>query len=159
MTANDRKGVAGDLGRILVVEDSPSARRLMQDILLRLGAELPNLRLAGTVLEGLTLFSQWRPDVVFVDVQLQPSPRTPFPSDGPPRPGREPADGAELVALFLERRPSVRIVLCSATDPSDPPLSKLISEQKVEFLTKPLVAFRVEELLGRLVSKSSPARS
>jgi len=43
---------AASVGRILVVEDSPSARRLMQDVLVRLGAELPSLRVAGTV--GLT---------------------------------------------------------------------------------------------------------
>jgi CheY-like chemotaxis protein len=155
----DPKGVAAKAGRILVVEDSPSARRLMQDVLLRLGAELPNIRVAGTVFDALTLFSQWRPEVVFVDVQLRSSPPTPLPSDAPAPSDHDPTDGAELAVLFLKRNPRVRIILCSATDPSDPRVSGLVTDRKVDFIMKPLLASRVEEVLSRSPGRDSPARA
>jgi CheY-like chemotaxis protein len=152
----DRAGRAARLGRILVVEDSPSAQRLMQDILLRLGVELPNLRLAGTAREALTIFTQWRPDLVFVDIELRPGPPAPA-MDVPTPSGRpDPRDGVELARLFRTRDPSVTILISSATDPSDPRLVALRSEGPVEALTKPLLASRVEEVLNRISATPRP---
>jgi CheY-like chemotaxis protein len=142
-------GPAASAGRILVVEDSPSARRLMQEILLRLGAELPNLRVASTVIEGLTLFTQWRPDVAFVDLELRPSAPTGLPSNSPAPSPHDPKDGAELAQLFLQRNAGVRVILCSATDPRDPRVAALVDSGKAEFIMKPLLAARVEEVLAR----------
>ncbi|HTW40173.1 MAG TPA: response regulator [Thermoplasmata archaeon] len=148
MTRHD-SGPAAKVGRILVVEDSPSARRLLQDILLRLGAELPNLRVAGTVVEGLTLFTQWRPDLVFVDLELRPHPTDGLPSDGPKPSPSDPKNGAELAELFRRRNSSVRVILCSASDPADPRVASLVDAGQAEFIMKPLVAARVEEVLSR----------
>jgi CheY-like chemotaxis protein len=142
-------GPAGRVGRILVIEDSPSARRLIQEILLRLGAELPNLRVASSVIEGLTLFTQWRPDIVFVDLELRPSAPTGLPSNLPAPSPNDPKDGAQLAQLFLNRNSGVRVILCSATDPADPRVAELIDSGKAEFIMKPLLAARVEEVLAR----------
>jgi CheY-like chemotaxis protein len=142
-------GPAARVGRILVIEDSPSARRLIQEILLRLGAELPNLRVAGTVLEGLTLFTQWRPDVVFLDLELKPVAPTGLPSNGPAPSPTDPKDGAELAQLFLKRNSAVRVILCSASDPSDPRVAALVDSAQAEFIMKPLLAARVEDVLAR----------
>jgi CheY-like chemotaxis protein len=148
-------GPGASAGRILVVEDSPSARRLLQDVLIRLGAELPNLRVAGTVVEALTLFTQWRPEVVFLDIELRAGSAPALPTESRPPSPQDPKDGAELALLFLSRDPSVRVILCSATDPSDPRVAKLVADQKAEFIMKPLLAARVEEVL----SHSGPATS
>jgi CheY-like chemotaxis protein len=150
-------GPASRVGRILVVEDSPSARRLLQDVLIRLGAELPNLRVAGTVVEALTLFAQWRPNLVFLDIQLRAPPPSALPGSTPAPSPNDPKDGVEMAIAFLQRNPGVRIVLCSATDPSDARVSKLLSDRKVEFIVKPLVAARVEEVLSRRVVGDMPA--
>ena len=147
-------GPAARAGRILVVEDSPSARRLIQDVLLRLGAELPNLRVAGTVVEALTLFTQWRPNVVFLDVELRSAPAASLGPAGPRPAPQDPKNGAELAMLFLGRNPGVRVILCSATDPSDPRVADLVTQGKVEFIVKPLLAARVEEVLGRSPTNS-----
>jgi len=136
-----------------MVENSPSARRLLQDILLRLGGELPNLRAAGSVAEALLQFASWRPDVVFVDMELGPIEGQP---EAPPPSPHDPKDGAELAQLFLRRDPQVRIVICSATDPSDPRLVDLREEPNVAFLVKPLLAVRVDELLRGLRTVRPP---
>ncbi len=141
-------GAAERVGRILVVEDSPSARRLLQDVLLRLGATLPNLRVATSIVEALTLFTQWSPHVVFVDIELHglPAAATDGAAPGP----NDPKDGVELALLFLKRRPETRVVICSATDPSDPRLTALRTQSNVDFVLKPLLAARVQEALERV---------
>jgi CheY-like chemotaxis protein len=142
-------GPAARAGRILVVEDSPSARRLLQDVLLRLGAQLPNLRAAGTVVEAQTLFAQWRPDVVFVDVELRGGAGPSSAVDATSAADPDPKNGADLALMFLARNPGVRIIVCSASDPSDPRVAGLVKQRKVEFILKPLLAARVEEVLAR----------
>jgi CheY-like chemotaxis protein len=150
---------AASVGRILVVEDSPSARRLMQDVLLRLGASLPTLRVAGNVVEALTLFTDWKPDVVFVDIELNRDPTSPPPGDRPVRSEHDPKDGIELAVLLLARNPRVQVIICSAADPSDPRVARILTEGRTYFITKPVLAGRVEEVLLRLPPLSAPRRS
>jgi CheY-like chemotaxis protein len=140
---------AAAAGRILVVEDSPSARRLMQDILLRLGAELPNIRVAGTVVEALTLFSQWRPNVAFIDIELHRAPSGSLPGETAASTEHDPKDGIELAEVLLARNPRLRVIMCSASDPSDTRAAGLVAAGRVEFITKPLLAARVEEFLAK----------
>lgn len=151
-------GPAAHVGRILVVEDSPSAQRLLQQILLRLGAQLPNLRMASTVVEALTVFTQWRPDLVFVDIELRPSVPSATSADAPAPVAGDPRDGIELARRIRARDPSVTLVISSATDPSDPRVAGLRGEGRIEFLTKPLIAARVEALLSGLAA-APPRRS
>jgi CheY-like chemotaxis protein len=154
----DRGGPAANAGRVLVVEDSPSAQRLLQDVLLRLGVELPNLRISGTVVDALKTYTQWRPDCVFVDIELNASPVSALPPSGPPASPQDPKDGIELAQLILTRNPAVKVVICSATDPTDPRVARLVNDGKVEFIMKPLLASRIEEALAR-VGKATPRRA
>jgi CheY-like chemotaxis protein len=149
---------AASVGRILVVEDSPSARRLMQDVLVRLGAELPSLRVAGTVGEALQQFTDWRPEVVFVDIELDRGDATTISVDAPRRLDRDPKDGVELAEFMLRRDPRVHVILCSATDPSDPRIARLMANGKVHFILKPLRAARVEEMLSLVGPAPVPRR-
>jgi CheY-like chemotaxis protein len=145
--------------KILVVEDSPSARKLMQELLLRLGVTLPNLRLAASAAESVQYVAQWRPDLVILDVELRP------PADGTPVPAAPPGvsamNGAELALHFLSRNPSLKVVICSASDPSDPRLRELVQKGTVEFIVKPVLAAKVQEVLARMnggAAGASPRR-
>jgi CheY-like chemotaxis protein len=150
---------AASVGRILVVEDSPSARRLMQDVLVRLGAELPSLRVAGTVGEALHQFTDWRPEVVFVDIELdRGDATTTISTDAPRILDRDPKDGVELAEFMLRRDPRVHVILCSATDPSDPRIARLMANGQVHFILKPLRAARVEEMLALVGPPPVPRR-
>jgi CheY-like chemotaxis protein len=158
MTPEER-GPAAKVGRILVVEDSASARRLLQEVLLRLGAEPSNLRMAGTVVESLALFSQFRPDVVFVDIDLSTGGPSSVLSPVPAASPQDPKDGAELALRFLARDPGVRVILCSASDPSDPRVAQLMPQGKADFIMKPLLASRVEAVLAHSNAAPRPRRS
>ena len=142
---NGGRGISGL--KILVVEDSPSARKLMQELLLRLGVTLPDLRLSSTVPEALQLFTQWRPDVVFVDLELRRPPDAPIqPPNAGPMPNA-PKNGAELALKFLEREPHVKIVLCSASEPTGTAVADLVRTGKMRSIVKPVLAAKVQEAL------------
>ncbi|MCI4370132.1 MAG: response regulator [Thermoplasmata archaeon] len=131
--------------RILVVDDSASARKLMQAILLRLGVTLPELRLAATIDEALQTFAAWRPELVFLDVQLKSVPNPP--SGGGSRGAKEIGDGVDLAGEFLSRNRGLQVVLCSATDQTDPRIRTLLTDPRTQFVVKPVVASRVQEAL------------
>jgi CheY-like chemotaxis protein len=133
--------------KILVVEDSPSARKLLQSLMMRLGINLSDLRLASTVPEALQIYAQWRPDVVFLDLELRP------PLDAPPAPSANPAahypkTGGELALQLLQRSPSLKIVICSASDPVGSEVADLVASGKVQSIVKPIQAAKVQTVLA-----------
>jgi CheY-like chemotaxis protein len=136
--------------KILVIEDSPSARKLLQDLLTRLGVALPDIRIASTVSEALQIYSQWRPDVVFVDLQLKPPVDAPAaPADAATPSAQLPKDGGELALQLLQRTPSLKIVVCSASDPSGGELAALVAKGKVQSIVKPIFAAKVRTVLEK----------
>ena len=110
----DSEPLPRTIGRVLVVEDSGSSRRLLQEILVRLGIDLPSLRVAGSITEAMVLFSQWHPQLAIVDLELRGDPSIAT----PPSP-QDPKDGAELASHFLARNPAIRVIVCSAADASE----------------------------------------
>lgn len=140
--------------RILVVEDSPSARKLMQGILLKLGITLPELRLASDVEEAVRTFTDWRPEIVFLDVVLRPTAPAPTPAAGSTS-GVSARDGVDLAAVFLARDPGVRVVVCSASDSSDPRIRDLLETPRTQFVLKPVVALRIREALDAAMAPLS----
>jgi CheY-like chemotaxis protein len=137
--------------RILVVEDSPSARRLLQGLLLRLGVTLPNLRLAATPAEALRVFTAWQPEIAFVDLQLRGA--------APAEPGNGSAgdaealkNGADLAVELLRRSPGLKVIICSASEPESAALAPLLRSGQVHSMVKPVLAAKVAEMLA-LVSR------
>jgi CheY-like chemotaxis protein len=145
--------------RILVVEDSPSARRLMQALLLRLGATLPDLRLTSTATEAMQVFAQWRPEVVFLDMELRTPPDRNGSAAGPASSTSLPTNGAELAMKFLERDPNVKIVMCSASEPTRTPVAELVRSGRMQAIVKPVLAAKVQQAFDRMaLTPEGPAR-
>jgi CheY-like chemotaxis protein len=133
--------------RILVVEDSPSARKLIQELLLRLGGSLPNLRLAGTVPEALALFASWEPQIAIIDLQLR-GPSAPASAPAATAPGA-PTTGAELTIQILQRNPGLKVIICSASEPQDTVLKPLLQKGRVLSMMKPVLASKLAEVLAK----------
>lgn len=158
-TAEPLPSIRAALGkRILVVEDSPSARKLLQELLLRLGVSLPDLRLASTVLEALQVFSSWEPEIVIVDLQLRsaPGPSDPSPDPAPGAGADRPTNGAELVVQLLQRNPGLKVIICSASDPEGPVLTPLLRKGRVLSMMKPVLASKLADVLSRVTQTSGP---
>jgi len=144
--------------RILVVEDSPSARKLLQEVLLRLGVPLANLRLAATVSEALQVFAQWRPEIVFVDLELRQPPDVPAAQlAAQPVPANAPKNGAELAVLFSSREPGLKVVVCSASDPAGTVIADRVRQGKVKAIIKPVLAGKVQDVLAAFAEPAGPS--
>ncbi|MCI4351234.1 MAG: hypothetical protein L3K15_06955 [Thermoplasmata archaeon] len=142
--------------KILAVENSASAQRLMQAVLLKLGVQLPDLRLASSSSEAIQTFTSWRPDVVFVDLDLGgPNPARPAgPSSGGEKAPKE-VDGDDLAKLLLVRNPQLHVVVVTAYDRDHPRVQALLAGGVRDVIMKPLRAARVEEALARCRSPPS----
>jgi CheY-like chemotaxis protein len=136
--------------RILAVDDSPSARRVLQGLLFQLGVTTQNLRLASDSAEALQLAQEWSPDVVLLDMELRGSGGS-APTDGrgkkPAAP--LPATGDELGRELLRRNPRLPIVVVTALDRDNPRVSRLLKEGAADVIVKPIRAARVQEVLER----------
>lgn len=144
--------------RILAVEDSPSARKVFQGVLTRLGVSLRDLRLASNSQEALQLFTQWRPDLVFVDVELSGGRYRPPPAAGAPADGHPvEMDGDELAKQMLARNPDLNLVVVTAYDRDNPRVKALLTTGAADVIVKPVLAARVQEILTRFTA--TPKRS
>jgi CheY-like chemotaxis protein len=139
--------------RILIVEDSPSARKLLQALLLRLGVTLPNLRMAANSSEALQLFTAWQPEIAFVDLQLRGGPSAP--SGG----ADETKNGADLAVEFLKRNPSLKVIICSASEPEPGVLDPFFKAGRAHAMVKPVLASKVADMLTRVSGPGASTRS
>jgi CheY-like chemotaxis protein len=155
-----RQGVEGL--RILAVDDSASARKVFQGVLTRLGVTLPDLRFASTAPEALQLFTQWRPELVFVDIDLKTAPARGSPAPGPtnsgPSGGMGEVDGDELAKVLLQRNPNLRLVVVTAYDSDHPRVKALLALGASEVIVKPVMASRVQEVLQKAVAPTERRR-
>jgi CheY-like chemotaxis protein len=155
VTSSEGMGSARGM-RFLAVEDSASARKVIQGVLVGLGVGTEDLRLASDAEAGLAIASDWQPDVVFLDMELWgPEP----PGDGTTVPA---ASGDALGRTLLKNRRPPKVVVMTALDRDNPRVQSLLGEGAVDVILKPVRAARVHEVLARLGFNSPadpPARS
>lgn len=144
--------------KILAVEDSASARKVFQTVLLRLGVSLHDVRLAASAAEAVQLYQQWQPDLVFIDVELRTPPgrTSPAPTDGA---SSVPVDGDGLADWLLRRDPELRLVVVTAFDRDHPRVRALLKRGVSDVIVKPVLASRVQEILQRFSAEAGPARA
>ena len=133
--------------RILVVEDSSSARRVLQELLFRMGATSQNVRLAADAAEALRLMSEWRPELVLLDMELRSAdlPQSPTSGSAPPL-----LTGEDLGRHMLEADPHLPVVVVTALHPNHPRVRELRKTGAVDVIVKPIRAEKVQEVLDRL---------
>ena len=139
--------------KVLAVEDSPSARRLMQDIFLRLGLSLPEVRLASSAAEGQVVFEEWHPDVVFLDIELSGAGNGGAAGRAGKGSHAAPMNGDELGKAFLKENPKLKLVVVTAHDPDHPPVQSLVQGGATDVIVKPVLAARVSEIIERVRSE------
>jgi CheY-like chemotaxis protein len=129
--------------KILAVENSASAQRLMQAVLLKLGVALPDLRLASSSSEAMQLFTSWRPDVVFIDLDLGSA----YPRPAETGTNGKDVDGDELARQLLSRNPRLNVVVVTAYDRDHPRVKAILADGARDVIMKPLRAQRIQEAL------------
>src|SRR5262245_1243285 len=103
------------LGRILVVDDEPEIRLVLQDFLAERGYEVS---LAGSGVQALAELEMFRPHVVLLDVAM---------------PGM---DGAETLSRIVARNPSLPVIM--VTGNADLRVTaKLLALGAADYVSKP----------------------
>jgi CheY-like chemotaxis protein len=142
---------SGNGRRILIIDDSPSARRNIQTVLQRIGFSASDLKSASTAEEAVQLFTQWRPGIVFLDLELRTPTTPPAAKDAPVTP-----NGAELAFLFLARNPRVKLIVCSASNVEGTRVGAFAKAHTIEAMVKPIIASKILDVLVRM--KAAPPR-
>jgi CheY-like chemotaxis protein len=137
--------------RILAVEDSPSARKVFQGVLLGLGIRPEDLRVAADAQEGLRIAAEWPPDVVFLDMELRGPPGD---GPGPVEPAMN-GDGLGRALLRAGRPP--KVVVVTALDPDNPRVRGLLAAGAVAVIVKPVRATQVDEILNGIEAPTPPS--
>lgn len=121
----------------LVVDDSATIRLTLKGMLERSG--VPHLRifLAETGREGVRVFQEREPDLVFLDVEMPDLP------------------GEEACRRMLAHRPLAKVVGLTGLERSDPRVRDLLAQGCFEVLEKPLRLEKVRDLLDQ-VRRESP---
>jgi len=121
--------------RILVVDDEPTIRHVLEQMLQRKGCEV---RQAGSAEEALPLLDGWEPDVAMFDVAM---------------PGM---NGLELLNAFKERCPESEVVIMTG-NVSTESVQRAIRGGAHDFLQKPFGLPEVWASLEKALAKRSVA--
>lgn len=113
----------------LVVDDAPTIRRTLQGYLEQEGAAAEDIHVAGDGKEGLELFRNNEPDIVFLDIAM---------------PG---VDGEQAAQAMLTEDPMTKIVVITGKTRTDEQAERLISMGAFAFLEKPVRRSDIERVL------------
>jgi two-component system response regulator GlrR len=119
--------------KILVVDDAPSVRRMLSELLSGVGYEVLS---AGTFEEGKHLADEGNPDLMLIDIRLGDY------------------NGLQLAVRERVNHPGRPVIVM--TGHSDPVLEAEARRHGAEFVEKPLHPARLIELIRRMAPPAQP---
>ncbi|HZY71182.1 MAG TPA: response regulator [Thermoplasmata archaeon] len=136
--------------KVLLVEDSKAVRRSLAGILTDMGVPDSHIREAADARAAMEVFRAFRPDLVFLDIELVPDPDRGERNgrNGLPNDGRPVADGDAIALEMVAERPGTKVVIVSAFDGSDPRLKRVLARGIHSVLPKPVRPSDVREILA-----------
>jgi two-component system, chemotaxis family, protein-glutamate methylesterase/glutaminase len=127
--------------RVLIVDDSALMRRLLGGVLGEAGFEVATAR---NGIEGLEQLTEWKPDVVTLDINMPEM------------------DGLTALSMMMQARPTPVVMVSSLTEKGAQATFEALALGAVDFIAKPggTISLTVEDIAGALVEKvRSAARS
>jgi YesN/AraC family two-component response regulator len=121
--------------RVLIIEDSPDLRNILQKLLRYRAPDIEVVALAASGIEGIELTKKYQPDVVLMDINL---------------PG---LDGIEVTKTIRQEMPALQVILMSGqVEPDNLRRSMLAGARHV--LVKPIDG---DELISTIRTTYEPA--
>ncbi len=117
--------------RVLIADDAAFMRKVIKDNLLAAGFEV--IAEAANGKEAVSLYKQYKPDVVFMDITMPEM------------------TGIEAVKEIRKGYPTARIVMCSAMGQA-PMVIEALKAGAINFLVKPINKERLVETAIRVCS-------
>lgn len=122
------------------MEDSPTVRIALQDLLERLGVPPDKIQQASTGQECLDKYETFKPELVLLDLVLPD------------------IDGQDVATRLLEKDPRLKIAIVSGAKPEDPRFATLLSMGVFEIVRKPIRMEKLETLLKSLEAEERAYR-
>lgn len=126
----------------LIVDDSPTSRRLVAAAVRAARKGVTEFHEADDPEAALRILSQNSPDVVFLDMMLA--------GDDVHVPDGAPARGVGLLRQILAKRPELPVVVVTGLAPGQPDVVDAISQGAIAALRKPVRADEVRFVLESL---------
>lgn len=118
--------------KVLIVDDSPAARKLISHQLRQLGCEIVGE--AETAVDGLRLFNQLRPELITLDLMM---------------PKRDGLDSMALVDAVKRTAPEVAIIVVSSM-PFEKLRNDFLDKGVLEYVIKPFNDYTIQRIRVKL---------
>lgn len=117
---------------VLVVDDSKTSRKMLSDVLTRMGLEVIGEAVNGE--EGFLKYKELRPDIVTMDITMPVM------------------NGLESLLLIKHENENAKVVMITAAGQKNN-LMQAVKAGAEEFLTKPLEEEEIRRVIGEISEK------
>ena len=117
---------------VLVVDDSKTSRKMLSDVLTRMGLEVIGEAVNGE--EGFLKYKELRPDIVTMDITMPVM------------------NGLESLLLIKHEDENAKVVMITAAGQKNN-LMQAVKAGAEEFLTKPLEEDEIRRVIGEITAK------
>ena len=117
---------------VLVVDDSKTSRKMLTDVLTRMGLEVIGEAVNGE--EGFLKYKELRPDIVTMDITMPVM------------------NGLESLLLIKHEDENAKVVMITAAGQKNN-LMQAVKAGAEEFLTKPLEEEEIRRVIGEIAEK------
>ena len=117
---------------VLVVDDSKTSRKILTDVLTRMGLEVIGEAANGE--EGFLKYKELRPDIVTMDITMPVM------------------NGLESLLLIKHEDENAKVVMITAAGQKNN-LMQAVKAGAEEFLTKPLEESEIRRVIGEITAK------
>ena len=118
--------------KVLIVDDSKTSRKILTDVLTRMGLEVIGEAVNGE--EGFLKFKELRPDIVTMDITMPVM------------------NGLESLLLIKHEDENAKVVMITAAGQKNN-LMQAVKAGAEEFLTKPLEEEEIRRVIGEISEK------
>jgi len=119
---------------VLVVDDSKTSRKMLSDVLTKMGLEVIGEAVNGE--EGFLKYKELRPDIVTMDITMPVM------------------NGLESLLLIKHEDENAKVVMITAAGQKNN-LMQAVKAGAEEFLTKPLEEEEIRRVIGEIAEKLS----
>ena len=118
--------------KVLIVDDSKTSRKILTDVLTRMGLEVIGEAVNGE--EGFLKYKELRPDIVTMDITMPVM------------------NGLESLLLIKHEDENAKVVMITAAGQKNN-LMQAVKAGAEEFLTKPLEEEEIRRVIGEISAK------
>jgi len=120
------------MASVLIADDASFMRMVLKKIVMRSGNDVVAEAANGD--EAVTLYRQYKPDIVLLDIVMPP--------------GKETKDGIDALRKIMSENPNAKVIMCSSMG-QQALITEAIKLGAKDFIVKPFKPQKVMEVLTK----------